>query len=333
MRFILSALLAVAALAFEGQHEIIKAVNEANVNWVAGVNQRFDGAPLHAIKRQMGARLGAASFKQLPQKPLLEVDVSAIPASFDARVAWPACTTIGHIRDQSDCGSCWAVSAAETGSDRICISTNATTNRYLSARDLLSCCYSCGQGCDGGEPSAAWNYFVNKGIVTGGDYGDFSMCVEYPFPPCAHHVAPSPGLPACPSTEYSTPSCETSCDKNSTYGTPYAQDKLKFKTAYSVSSRVEQIQMEIMSNGPVQVAFEVYSDFLTYTSGVYKHVSGQDLGGHAVKMIGWGVENGEPYWLVVNSWNDTWGDQGLFKILRGVDECGIEDEVVAGLWV
>lgn len=47
-------------------------------------------------------------------------------------------------------------------------------------------------------------------------------------------------------------------------------------------------------------------------------------------MIGWGVENGTPYWLCVNSWNSSWGDNGTFKILRGSDECGIESGVVAG---
>lgn len=54
-------------------------------------------------------------------------------------------------------------------------------------------------------------------------------------------------------------------------------------------------------------------------------------GGHAVKIIGWGVENGTKYWLVANSWNNKWGENGLFRILRGVNECNIEDRVVAGL--
>ena len=58
-----------------------------------------------------------------------------------------------------------------------------------------------------------------------------------------------------------------------------------------------------MTNGPVQVAFDVYSDFLSYKSGVYQHLTGDMLGGHAVKMIGWGIENGTKYWLCVNSWN------------------------------
>jgi len=44
-------------------------------------------------------------------------------------------------------------------------------------------------------------------------------------------------------------------------------------------------------------------------------------------MVGWGVENNQNYWLVKNSWNEQWGDGGFFKILRGHDECGIEDDV------
>jgi cathepsin B len=86
-----------------------------------------------------------------------------------------------------------------------------------------------------------------------------------------------------------------------------------------------------MTNGPVEASFTVYEDFLAYKTGVYKHTTGSALGGHAIKIFGWGVENDSPYWLVANSWNEDWGDQGTFKIFRGHNECGIEGGVVAGI--
>ena len=70
--------------------------------------------------------------------------------------------------------------------------------------------------------------------------------------------------------------------------------------------------------------FQIYEDFLTYKSGVYKHVTGKLLGGHAVAFIGYGTDAGTDYWLVKNSWNSEWGDGGTFKIVRGTDEAQVE---------
>ena len=105
----------------------------------------------------------------------------------------------------------------------------------------------------------------------------------------------------------------------------------KAASAYALGSTVEAIQTEIMTIGPIEVAFDVYQDFFSYTSGVYVHKTGSLAGGHAVKMIGWGTLNNQAYWTVANSWGTTWGMEGFFLILRGVDECGIESAGVAGL--
>jgi len=81
-------------------------------------------------------------------------------------------------------------------------------------------------------------------------------------------------------------------------------------------------------------SFAVFSFNMTGSPlivGVYQHESGGELGGHAIRILGWGEENGTPYWLVANSWNYDWGDKGYFKILAGSDECGIESGVVGGL--
>jgi cathepsin B len=128
--------------------------------------------------------------------------------------------------------------------------------------------------------------------------------------------------------DYKTPKCTSTCSE-ATYGTPYANDKIKASTSYSIKG-VTNIQKEIMELGTVSVALSVYEDFESYSSGVYQHVTGKYLGGHAIKMIGWGVDNGVPFWTCVNSWNTAWGEQGTFRILRGSNECGIEGSVVAG---
>jgi len=89
---------------------------------------------------------------------------------------------------------------------------------------------------------------------------------------------------------------------------------------------------EIYSNGPVETAFTVYEDFLSYMGGVYKYTWGDELGGHAVKIIGWGVtSNNVKYWIAANSWNGDWGEKGFFRISRGDDDCGFEDEVNGGV--
>jgi len=88
---------------------------------------------------------------------------------------------------------------------------------------------------------------------------------------------------------------------------------------------------DLYTNGPLSIAIALKSDLFTYKSGVYKAGKGVDCGGHAVNLFGWGVENGVKYWLVQNEWNSGWGDQGYVKVLRGVNEIGIESDASAGL--
>ena len=124
-----------------------------------------------------------------------------------------------------------------------------------------------------------------------------------------------------------TPKCRKQCRD----GEDWSSAKTYGASSYHLSKDVASIQSEIMRHGPVEASFSVYADFPSYKSGVYHHVTGDFLGAHAVKIVGWGVENGAPYWLVANSWRVEWGDAGFFKILRGSNECGIEGNIVAGL--
>ncbi|KAF8407384.1 hypothetical protein HHK36_006515 [Tetracentron sinense] len=89
---------------------------------------------------------------------------------------------------------------------------------------------------------------------------------------------------------------------------------------YRVSSDPYIIMAEVYKNGPVEVTFTVYEDFAHYKSGVYRYITGDIMGGHAVKLIGWGTtDDGDDYW------------DGYFMIRRGSNECGIEEDVIVGL--
>lgn len=277
-----------------------------------------------SFKNTLGALKGGP---ELPMKAV--TPAVGLPESFDSRTAWPACSgVIGYVWDQGPCGSCWAFGGVSAASDRYCIHNTSPTNIFFSPEDMVTCCDSCGQGCDGGYPSSVWDYLVSTGIVTGRQAEDdvSAFCQNYAFDHCDHHCT---GAYAPCGDIQPTPDCSQEC--NAAYGKSWSDDTYYFSTAYGVPSDEASIQTEIMNFGPIEVAFDVYADFETYVTGIYKHSAGSYLGGHAVRMLGWGVENGVKYWLVANSWNSDWGEKGLFKIIRGVDECGIEDAGCAGM--
>lgn len=157
--------------------------------------------------------------------------------------------------------------------------------------------------------------------MTGDKFGDLTRCKPYKFAPCAHHTT-STKYPPCGSDQ-PTPVCSKKCQQS--YGTSYKDDKKYAKHSYSVRGAANYAK-EVSSNGPIAVTFSVYEDFLTYQSGVYKHKTGQFLGLHAVRLIGYGSDSvsGLDYWIVTNSWNETWGNDGIFWISKGNNECGIE---------
>jgi cathepsin B len=311
--------------------EIAKRINsDSTSTWTATTNVK----KVHKngnLKRMFNLKIESEYPKEFSKRPQLLNKID-LPENFDARQAWPQCTSISEVRDQSACGSCWAFGAATAMSDRVCIHSVKLNlepdQRRVSPEDLLECCHDCGYGCEGGWLFQSWAYFKKVGIVTGDLYKDTKTCKPYEFPSCNHHIH-NPDRDDCSKHDYKTPQCRKQCT-NSQYDKEYAQDLIRGSTVYGLQTEKEMME-ELVNNGPFEVAITVYEDFLTYKSGVYQYKQGDELGGHAVRILGYGVENGVKYWLCSNSWNSDWGDQGFFKILRGVNHCGIEDSGVAGL--
>jgi len=257
-----------------------------------------------------------------------------IPDEFDSEKNWPKCAKIiGDIRDQSNCGCCWAVGAAEAASDRMCIASGGELMLPLSAQDV---CFTASQdGCDGGDINSPWSYISETGAVTGGQYkgtGPFGkgLCLDFSAPHCHHHGPqgqdpyPAEGATGCPHQK--SPDTPKKCDADAKAPhNDFGSDKYSFSGKTQSASGPDQIKQAIMAGGPVETAFTVYSDFENYAGGIYHHVSGSMAGGHAVKIVGWGVESGTKYWKVANSWNPYWAEKGYFRIKEG--EGGIDDMV------
>lgn len=220
-----------------------------------------------------------------------------LPKNFNYQQKWPEC--FHPIRDQKQCGSCWAFAASEVLSDRFCIATNGKTNVVLSPQDLVSCDTS-DYGCNGGYVDKSWDYIRDTGIVS-------DECLPY--------TSGSGNRGTCPFKRSKT--CKNG---------EFRKYKVDSHQQYSTISDAKET---IFNEGPVEAAFEVYDDFMSYRGGVYRRTSNNLLGGHAVKAVGWGVDtDGTEYWVVANSWNTVWGEKGFFRIAFG--ECGFEDSLWAG---
>ena len=104
------------------------------------------------------------------------------------------------------------------------------------------------------------------------------------------------------------PKCPTKCANDEDINKHYKMSKAR---NFDVSD-IKGMQESIMNNGPLVSGFKVYRDFFNYKSGVYRHTAGGLQGGHAIKVVGWGVTSTNvPYWIVANSWSEKWGIDGM----------------------
>jgi cathepsin H len=202
---------------------------------------------------------------------------------------WREDGIVSPVKNQGHCGSCWTFST--TGALEAAYTQATGKPISLSEQQLVDCAGPYNNfGCNGGLPSQAFEYIkYNGGLDTEESYpykGVNEVC---------HYKAENAGVRVLDSV-------------NITLG---AEDELK--------NAVGLVR-------PVSVAFEVIDGFRMYKSGVYTSdhcgTTPMDVN-HAVLAVGYGVENGVPYWLIKNSWGADWGDNGYFKMEMGKNMCGI----------
>jgi len=236
---------------------------------------------------EIGQLLG--TIRGEPRLKTSKLTNSTLPDSFDARKAHDKCSH--PIRNQLHCGSCWAFGASEALSDNLCVISKGKVDVVLSPQELVSCDRGFNQGCNGGMLPFAWDFIDKHGLVT-------DACMPY-----TSGDKSNTGNTTCHKT------CADSSKSvaASAYSCPAGYEAVVYET-------VDEIKEAIVNYGAVEGAYTVYADFMHYQSGTYEHVTGSALGGHAVKVVGYGQGDKGLYWIVANSWGEDWGMKGYFMI-------------------
>ena len=95
---------------------------------------------------------------------------------------------------------------------------------------------------------------------------------------------------------------------------------------YAPVSGEEKMMQEIYQRGPIACGIAVPDGFMNYTGGIFIDKTGSKEIDHEISVVGWGVEDGVKYWIGRNSWGSYWGENGFFRVERGVNMIAIEEE-------
>ena len=283
--------------------EFVSKINSVQSLWEATQYSEMSDWTLGDLQRRAGGLSKTATPRPLtsPVSEELRLAASQLPDSFDWRNR-DGVDFVSPVRDQAQCGSCYAFASMAMMESRLRILTNNSLQVVLSPQDVVGCSeYS--QGCKGGFPY----------LIAGKYAQDFGVVEESCFPYTGKDSACIP---------------ETGCTRY--YGTDYY-----YIGGYYGACNEPQMRLELVNNGPIAVSFEVLNDFMHYKGGIYRHTGLTDrfnpweITNHVVLVVGYGSEGGVPYWSVKNSWGEDWGENGYFRIVRGVDEVSIESMAVA----
>jgi cathepsin L len=260
-------------------------------NFTMGVNQFTDLTPqefkdqyISGFKTELGS-YGCKSFSS---------GGSGLPSSVD----WRNKGVVNPVRDQGQCGSCWAFATTANAESVWAISTGKLLD--LSEEFLVDCASGPGyynMGCNGGQPDSAFKYMINNG-----------QCTEASYPYKA-------GVTKTAGT----------CQKCTSAG-------VSFSSCYDVTPKDQVALAAAVSKHPVAIAIEADTRyFQSYSGGILDSTScGTNLD-HAVEIVGYGSQNGVDYWTVRNSWGSSWGEAGYVRIKKtsstnDIGICGVAAE-------
>jgi C1A family cysteine protease len=266
---------------FRNNLERIREHNRKNLSWKMGINRFTDLTSDEFRSTHLGLNF-------IPSTRNRNIDHTAFALrrlDLPDQVDWRQKGVVNPVKDQGQCGSCWAFSAIGSVESAWAIQKGKLYS--LSEQQLVDCSSSFGnQGCNGGLMDDAFQYAEQTALCSEQDY----------------------------SYKAKDGTCKT------------CKGLVKVQSFVDIPAGNEQALLQaVATKGPVSVAIEADQNaFQFYSSGVLDSGCGDQLD-HGVVVVGYGQEDSKPYWLVRNSWGESWGEQGYIKIVRNKNECGISN--------
>jgi C1A family cysteine protease len=250
----------------------------------------------------------AKGFVRMPRNAAVPVATisdemrAAVPTKLD----WTETSgSVSAVKDQAQCGSCWAFSATE-GIESGLYHTTGQTSPSLSAAQIVSCDKDDG-GCNGGDLPTAFDYVEGaNGITTESDY-PYSAGQKIGISGSCKSSQITPAVTVT-DYKYAVSPCESGTCKN--------QDE-------------DGLKAMLNTHGPLSICVNA-EDWNSYSSGVasFKCSGAYNKLDHCVQLVGYDTTASTPYWKVRNSWGTSWGEKGFIRLPMGENSCGIADEAM-----
>jgi C1A family cysteine protease len=282
------------AYASDEEYQYRLSVFSSNMDKIQALNEESDGGAIFAVNKfaDLTGDEFTANYKGYKptawkvQRDLELEEVDAAPATFD----WEPTGKVTPVKNQEQCGSCWAFSATENIESVWMIAKDLTNANFkpLAPQQIVDCDTDDG-GCNGGDTITAYEYVIKAG----------GQDTEASYPYKAVNQA-----------------CHFKA----------ADVEVKIASyKYVGKNNEEDMKTGVATVAPLSICVDA-EPWQFYSGGIMKKAQCGTSLDHCVQITAYDTSSATPYWNVRNSWGTDWGEKGFIRLEFGTNTCGVAIE-------